>query len=63
MALPKIPGKTWEIIINTNDNEDVFVGDDSTIEVPPRTVVVIISKKWLKYVIYYYKIVKDNLRR
>lgn len=63
LALPKIPGKTWEIIINTNDNEDVFVGDDSTIEVPPRTVVVIISKKWLKYVIYYYKIVKDNLRR
>lgn len=46
-----------------NDNEGVFVGDDSTIEVPPRTVVVIISKKWLKYVIYYYKIVKDNLRR
>lgn len=43
LALPKIPGKTWEIIINTNDNEDVFVGDDSTIEVPPRTVVVIIS--------------------
>lgn len=48
LALPKIPGKTWEIIINTNDNEDVFVGDDSTIEVPPRTVVVIISKKMVE---------------
>lgn len=48
LALPKIPGKTWEVIINTNDNEGVFVGDDSTIEVPPRTVVVIISKKMVE---------------
>lgn len=48
LALPKIPGKTWEVIINTNDNEGVFVGGDSTIEVPPRTVVVIISKKMVE---------------
>lgn len=48
LALPKIPEKTWEIAMNTNDNEEVFAGEDSTIEVPPRSIVVMVSKKMVE---------------
>lgn len=45
LALPKVPDKKWTVLFNTSDYESVEVLEDRTIEVPPRSIAVLISEK------------------
>ena len=45
LALPKVPDKKWRLILNTNDTEGIIIEQNRTMEVPPRSIVVLISEK------------------
>lgn len=45
LALPKVPDKKWRLILNTNDTEGITIEQNRTMEVPPRSIVVLISEK------------------
>lgn len=45
LALPKVPDKKWKVVINTNDIESITIEEERTMEVPPRSIVVLISEK------------------
>ena len=45
LALPKVPGKIWNVYVCSGDAEAVINEDDRSIEVPPRSIVILTNEK------------------